>query len=287
MKYFYLASTGLLALVLIIFFFVPAFAGHINIPSQIPIGNFAIRIYGIIIAAAVLVGYFVARFSAWRFGISREEVDDIAFWITIFAILGARIYYVLINWSYFSANVSEIYKIWHGGISIYGGIIAGIIFILLYGRNKAYSVYQLLDLAAIALPLAQALGRFGNFFNQEAFGIPTNLPWKMYVSILNRPEGYQAFSYFHPTFLYEALWSVAVYFILTKFLMVKAKPGVIAGSYLGLYSVGRFFIEGLRLDSSYIHGVKVDQITAVVGVLLAGLIISYRQGVLKPQPKQN
>jgi phosphatidylglycerol:prolipoprotein diacylglycerol transferase len=194
-------------------------------------------------------------------------------------LLGARIYYVAFDWEQYSRNYSEIYKIWHGGLSIYGAIIAGLVFILLYARSKAYSTFQLLDLTALALPLAQAIGRFGNFFNQEAYGLPTNLPWKMFVDAINRPAQYRQSSFFHPAFLYEAIANVIIYIILSKKLMGRVRPGVLAFSYLGLYSAARFFIEGIRLDSSYIHGIKVDQITAVVGVLLAGAMISllYRQ----------
>lgn len=279
MKYFYWFSALVLAVVLIIFVFIPAFAGRLFISPQINFGHFAIRLYGITIALAVFVGYLVARRHAWRFGVSSEGVDDVAFWITIVSILGARIYYVAFNWQLFSGNISEVYKIWHGGISIYGALIAGLIFLIVYARFKTYSIYQLSDLAALALPLAQAVGRFGNFFNQEAYGTPTNLPWKMYIEPINRTVAYKDYSFFHPAFLYEAILNVIIYFVLTKVFLGKVKPGMLAFCYLGLYSVGRFFIEGIRLDSSYIHGIRVDQITAVVGVLASGvmLIFLYRK----------
>ncbi len=273
MKYFYWASAAVLALVLVYFFFIPAFAGKIAIPSEVGFGNFGIRLYGITFAGAILLGYFVARHNSWRFGISKNEVDDIAFWITIVSLIGARIYYVIFDWQFYSSDYSEIYKIWHGGLSIYGAIISGLIFILIYSRKKAYTSLQLLDLAALTLPLAQALGRFGNFFNQEAFGLPTNLPWKLYVSVINRPPQYKNYSFFHPTFLYEAIWNIIVFFILSKLLRGKVKSGVLAFSYLGLYSLGRFFTESIRLDSAYVYGLKVDQITAVLGLLVAGVAI--------------
>lgn len=275
MKYIYWVSAGVLALVLIMFFFVPAFAGKISIPSEIAIGNFAIRIYGITMASSILVGYFIGRHYSWKFGISKSEVDDIAFWITIVGFIGARIYYVIFDWQLYRNDYSEIYKIWHGGLSVYGSLIAGLIFIFFYTSKKAYSVYQLLDLMALSLPLSQAVGRFGNFFNQEAFGLPTNLPWKMYVDPINRPGNYRQYDYFHPTFLYEALVSILIFFILKK-LLGKTKPGILAFVYIGLYSLGRFFIEGIRLDSSYLYGLKVDQITAVVGLVVAGIVLIRR-----------
>jgi len=281
MKYFYWTTAVIVVLLLIFFVFAPMFAGKLSVPSVIQIGNLAIRIYGLTMAASILLGYFVARKFSWRFGISKSEVDDIAFWITIIGALGARIYYVIFDWQLYSSDFSEIYKIWHGGLSIYGAIISGLAFIIFYARKKAYSIYQLLDLVALSLPLAQALGRFGNFFNQEAFGIPTNLPWKMYVSLINRPIQYQQYDFFHPTFLYEALWNAVVFLFLSKFLLSKVKTGVLAFTYLGLYSLGRFFIESIRLDSSYIGSVKVDQITAIIGVLAAGIFIFLRQGKVK------
>ncbi|HEX5430201.1 MAG TPA: prolipoprotein diacylglyceryl transferase [Patescibacteria group bacterium] len=273
MKYFYWVSGICLAAVLIFFFFIPAFAGNISIPQQITFGRFAIRLYGITMAASVLVGYLVARHYAWRFGISQESVDDVAFWITIVAFLGARVYYVAVDFGLYRNNLSEIYKIWHGGLSIYGAIISGLIFAYFYARTKAFAAFRLLDLLAVALPLAQGLGRFGNFFNQEAFGLPTDLPWKMYVDAAHRPAAYIQASFFHPTFLYEALCSVIIFFILVRIMRMKVLPGVLVFTYLGLYSLSRFFIEGIRLDSSYIHGIKVDQVTAVAGVLAAGVAL--------------
>ena len=273
MKYFYWASTAVLAIVIIYFVFIPAFQGRLFIQPQIDLGKFSIRLYGITMALAILLGYWVAKKYSWRFGINSAEVDDIAFWITIVSLIGARIYYVVFEWHYFSGNPGEIYKIWHGGLSIYGALIAGLLFIWWYTRHKAYSIFQLLDLAALSLPLAQALGRFGNFFNQEAFGLPTNLPWKMFVDPVNRPYLYRDSNFFHPTFLYEALANVLIFLVLSKKLMGKVKPGVLAFVYLGLYSFFRFFIEAIRLDSSYLFGIKVDQITAVLGVLAAGIMI--------------
>jgi phosphatidylglycerol:prolipoprotein diacylglycerol transferase len=273
MKRFYWISAITLALVLVSFVFIPAFAGKLSIPSEISFGNYAIRLYGVTLALAILAGYLIARNNSWRFGISKNEIDDIAFWLTIVGILGARIYYVAFEWNMYSSDYSEIYKIWHGGLSIYGAILAGIIYIVLYARKKAYSVYQLLDLITLSLPVSQAIGRFGNFFNQEAFGVPTNLPWKMYVSVINRPSQYSQNAFFHPAFLYEVIWNLIVFFILVKFLRGKVKPGVLALSYIALYSFGRFFIEGIRIDSSYLLGLRVDQITALIGIVIASSLI--------------
>jgi phosphatidylglycerol:prolipoprotein diacylglycerol transferase len=279
MKYFYWSCAFILTAVLVLFVFVPMFAGTMPVPSQINLGKFAIRIYGIIMGLSILVGYFIARKYSWKFGISQNEIDDIAFWITIAGVLGARIYYVLFNLQFYTPDYAEIYKIWHGGLSIYGAVIGGLIFILVYARKRAYSVFQLLDLVALALPLGQALGRLGNFFNQEAFGTPTNLPWKMFVDPINRPDNFRMDSFFHPAFLYEILASVIIYFILVKFFLGRARPGVLAFVYLGLYAIARFFIESIRLDSSYLYGIKIDQLTSIVLLLVAGIMVCIRQGL--------
>jgi phosphatidylglycerol:prolipoprotein diacylglycerol transferase len=243
MKYFYWTCSIIFVLCLVFFVFVPAFGGRLYIPSQIEIGQFAIRLYGITMALAILTGYLIARKFSWRFGISPDNVDEIVFWVTIVSLIGARIYYVIFEWEFFSANLSEIYKIWHGGISIYGALIAGALFILIYS---------------------------------QAFGGPTQLPWKMYVTLSNRPLEYKDAEYFHPAFLYEALLNLVIFFVLVKIFLNKGKPGVVAFWYIGLYSLGRFFIEAIRLDSSIISGVKVNQLAAVLGVMFAGFMLIYR-----------
>lgn len=227
----------------------------------------SIRWYGLVLGAAILVGFAVARKYSWRFGIDKREIDDYAFWLTIFSFFGARLYFVLFEYGYFRQNPSEIYKFWHGGLSIYGALITGLVFSWVYSRKKAFGSGHLLDLTALSLPLSQAIGRFGNFFNQEAYGTTTNLPWKMYVSA----DGL----YHHPTFLYEALWNVVVFFILKK--LIGRRPGTLALGYLSLYALGRFFIELLRTDSVYVQGLKADAIVSAVVFLIAGILLVVRQ----------
>lgn len=209
----------------------------------------------------------MARINSWRFGIDKNEVDNLAFWLVIVGILGARIYYILFDLDYFLANPDEIYQIWHGGQSIYGSIIAGSVFLVLYARKKAYSKFQVLDLVALSLPLSQAIGRFGNFFNQEAYGTPTALPWKMFISKEN--------AFVHPTFLYEALGLVVMYLVLRK-LLGKFPQGVLAFSYLAGYSLIRFFVEPLRTDSVFINGFRADQIVAFLVICFSFVMIWFR-----------
>lgn len=272
MKRLFLALVILVGLLLLFLFFIPAFGGKITISPTISFGLFSIRWYGIILALSILLGYSLAVKNSWRFGIDKKEIEDLAFWLVIVGLVGARVYYVLTNFSLFSSDLSEVYKIWHGGLSIYGAVLANLIFILFYSRRKAYLTSQLLDLLALSLPLAQALGRVGNFFNQEAFGSPTGLPWKMYVTPQFRPAQFSQFAFFHPTFLYEALWNVAVFFLLKK-LLAKVKTGVLFTTYLLTYSLGRFFIEGLRVDSSFIFGVRIDQAVALILMIISVVLM--------------
>ena len=215
---------------------------------------------------SILLGFFLARRNSWRFGISLNDIDDLSFWLVIVGLLGARIYYVLFSWDYFSRYPNELYQIWHGGLSIYGAVLAGLVFAYFYSKRKAYTFWQLADVLALSLPLAQAVGRFGNFINQEAYGTPTTLPWKMNV------HG----QFVHPTFLYEAIADVAVFLILRK-LLGRVKSGVLTIVYIGTYSLFRFFIEALRTDSFFIFGFRGDQLMAFLLIMACGLMFYRRQ----------
>lgn len=233
------------------------------------LGPVTIHYYGVIIALAILTAYFLARKQAWRFGLSTNEVDKYIFWLIIISIIGARIYFLLFNWSYYSQNLNETWQLWHGGISIFGAIISGGIFAYLFARKKAYSFWQLLDLTALVLPLGQAIGRWGNFINYEAFGKPTTLPWKMFVPADYRPVQYQSQEYFHPAFLYESLADLILFAVLFIF-RKKLKHGQIILVYLLGYSIIRFFMEFIRVDVLWVGGVNGNQAIAVLLFLVAG-----------------
>jgi phosphatidylglycerol---prolipoprotein diacylglyceryl transferase len=249
---------------LIWLFFIPAFKGDIIVSSHLALGLFSIRWYGLIMAASVLVGLVIARKFAHLFGIEKKELPDFIFWLVIVSGIGARLFFVIMEFSYFAGNPGEIFKIWNGGISIYGAIISAFLFTYFYSRNKTYFSWQLLDLVALSFPLAQALGRFGNFFNQEAYGSETNLPWKMFVS--------ETGLYHHPTFLYEAIWNVLV-FIGIYNMLGRFKGGVVMFGYLGLYSIGRFFIEALRVDTVFWGSFPINQTVALVVFMFSAIMI--------------
>lgn len=229
--------------------------------------------YGLIVAAAILAGFIVAAKKAKRFAITRQHLEDLLPWLVIAGFAGGRVYFVIFTWSYFGRHLSEIPKIWHGGLAIYGAVAFAAAAALLFAKIAKISFWKLADLLALVAPLGQAIGRWGNFFNQEAFGRPTTLPWGIYISPALRPSEFLSEKYFHPTFLYESLWDLAVFFFLLYLSRKPAlKDGIILGSYLSLYAAGRFFIESLRVDSFFAWGLRVDQITSAAA-FLAGLSI--------------
>lgn len=263
-------------IVVIVFYFVPAFRGDIIVSPDLHLGPVRLHWYGITMALAILVGFiFAYRMAAPRLGISPASVERALLWLVLGGFLGARLYYVAFAWDYFHGHLEETLAFWRGGLSIYGAIAGGAIAMLIYAKAVRISVLRLLDVGAAALPLAQAIGRFGNYFNYEAFGLPTSLPWKMFVPAVLRPPQYLANQYFHPAFLYEAAWDVAVFLVLLYLMRKKApRPGLLAGSYLILYSLGRFWIEPLRLDSFFLGGIRVDQLAALIAMAAGAAIIS-------------
>ena len=178
--------------------------------------------------------------------------------------LGARLYEVLFNWDYYGPHPGKIVAVWEGGLAIHGGLIAGPVVGITLAWRWRLPILQSLDVAAPSLFLGQAIGRWGNFFNEEAFGYPTAFPWRLYVSPGQRPAGYEAFEYFHPTFLYESVWNLGVFLALVLWLRprMRDRPGTLFFSYLGLYSIGRGLIEPLRLDSFWLGGFRVASLRA-------------------------
>lgn len=252
-------------------------------PDLRKIGPVTIRWYGLLIAAAVLIGVSLSQYLAKRRNVNPELVSDLSIWLVIGAIPAARIYYVLFQWSEYAQNPERIIAIWQGGIAIHGAIIGGLIAALIFAKVKQVSFWQLADLVAPSLILGQAIGRWGNFFNSEAFGAPTNLPWKLYIPENRRPPELINFEYFHPTFLYESLWNLMVFALLITlfFRGLQGKPRLKGGTlflvYLAAYSLGRLWIEGFRTDSLMLGPLRIAQVVSLTGILLglAGLAWLY------------
>ena len=239
-------------------------------------GPLVIRWYGLLIASAVLIGVYLSRLLATRRGVNPQLIESLMIWLVIAAIPSARLYYVLFEWQNYAQHPDQIVQIWKGGIAIHGAVLGGLLSALIFARLKQVSFWQLADLVAPSLVLGQAIGRWGNFFNSEAFGRPTDLPWKLYIPANRRPLGYESFDYFHPTFLYESLWDLAVFSILIAlfFRMLKFRNnsplGTIFLIYLVGYSLGRVWIEGLRTDSLMVGPLRIAQIVSLIGIILGG-----------------
>lgn len=252
-------------------------------PIIFEIGPLAIRWYGLLIASAVLIGVSLSQYLASRRQIDPELIGDLAIWLVIGAIPAARLYYVAFEWESYVNNPANIIAIWKGGIAIHGAILGGLIATLLFAKIKQIPFWQLADIVAPSVILGQAIGRWGNFFNSEAFGDPTDLPWKLYIPPERRPLGFESYEYFHPTFLYESLWNLMVFALLITlfFRGLKGKPSLKPGTiflvYLCTYSAGRIWIEGLRTDSLMLGPLKIAQFVSLSGIILGlfGLIWLY------------
>lgn len=257
-------------------------------------GNLSIHYYGIIIMTGAILAAVLAARLAKKNGMDPEVIWDILPWVLIAGIIGARLWHIftppassLINGKnpYFIYPL-EALKIWKGGLGIPGAVIGGAIALLIYCRAKKLSFGQWVDVIAPGLALAQAIGRWGNFVNQEVYGLPSNLPWAIYIEPAYRLPGYENISRYHPTFLYESIWNLlnmGLLLILSKRFKNKWKDGDIFLVYLMFYAVGRFALEFVRIDYSPIAGININQtLMAVVFVFAAFLFFLHR---LKKSPE--
>lgn len=236
-------------------------------------GPLAVRWYGVLIATGVLLGTTLAHRDAIRRGQDPDKVLNAIVLTVIVGLVGGRLYYVLFNWDYYGANPRKIVAVWEGGLAIHGGLIAGSLATLLYCWQAKLSLPVTLDVMAPCVAIGQAIGRWGNFFNQEAFGVPTDLPWKLYIDPAHRPAHLAGYEYFHPTFLYESLWNLLIFVILWFGLRkrLQGRPGALTLCYLGLYSMGRFFVEGLRIDSLMLGSFRAAQVVSLFLVVASWL----------------
>ena len=244
----------------------------VNPPYSFTVFGFEIYFYGVIIAAAfILAALFCARKAA-EFGLTSDDLFDLVIWLIPACIIGARLYYVLFKLDYFIANPSKIFSVRDGGLAIYGGIIAGVITGIIWSRRKKIPVFAVGDLAAFGLLIGQAVGRWGNFINREAFGAVTDVFCRMGLTMPG-----QETLYVHPTFLYESLWNLAgliILCVLSK-LGKRKYDGQFFWSYILWYGLGRAWIEGLRTDSLYIGStdIRVSQLLAAVSALAALIVL--------------
>lgn len=245
----------------------------------IDLGFVKIYWYSIIILLGVFVGGTLIIKEAKRYKIPEDYIINMIIYTLIFAIIGARLYYVIFNWSYYINNIIEIFEIWKGGLAIHGGIIGGLIFILIYTKKYRVNSLRMLDIISVGLIIGQAIGRWGNFFNKEAHGPVTTLEFlnKLYLPDFII-EGMNIHGvYYQPTFLYESLWCLIGFVILLIYRRRKyRKIGQTTGLYLIWYGIGRFFIEGLRTDSLMLLNFKIAQIVSIILVII-GLFLIIKQ----------
>ena len=245
----------------------PGLGINIDPPARFSIGPLTVNFYGICIATGLLLAVLYGCLHCKRFGFKQDDILDGVLWIVPFAILCARLYYCAFRWDLYRENPISILYIWQGGLAIYGGVIGAVVGITVYCLVKKLSLPALLDLVFVAFFIGQALGRWGNFFNREAFGAETESFLRMGL-FLTPDRGYSYTErFYHPTFFYESVWNLAG-FVLLHFLSYKRKyDGQMALGYAAWYGLGRTFIEGLRTDSLYIPGsetLRVSQLLAAV-----------------------
>lgn len=234
-----------------------------------------IRWYGVLMASAMAVGLWLAYRDARRRGVDPEELLKTSELALLGGLVGARLYYVAFNWDYYSRALSKIIAVWEGGLAIHGGLLGGLLLGGGYAWWRRLPLPRYLDIVAPSLALGQGIGRWGNFFNEEAFGTPTALPWKLYISQAQRPLPYAQAEFFHPTFLYESLWNFLVFGLLVWGFRdrVARAPASLFWIYVGLYSAGRLVVEGLRTDSLMLGSIRVAQLASGIGIVLAVILV--------------
>lgn len=278
---------------------------HTYHPSPIlfSLGPINIYWYGLFIVLGILAAFLVALKLAGYYGIKRETVFDLAFYLIISGIIGARIYYVLLEWQYYLAHPLNIFKIWQGGLAIHGAIIGGIWAVYFFSKKYKVNFGLMASLIAPGLALAQAIGRWGNYFNQELFGQPTDLPWGIPIDVANRPFEYISSEFFHPAFLYESMGNFLIFIILIiiHYLIIKRvktankfsiinPPALICEAfragfqlsifvYLFFYSILRFAIEFIRVDKTPIFfNLRLPQIISllIIAMSIVALLKNFR-----------
>lgn len=254
--------------------------GFASIPSPgsgaIELGPLTFRAYGVMIALGVLAAVWLAGRRFAQRGYPSEHATGMAMWAVPAGIVGARLYHVITDWQKFEGNWGDAFRIWEGGLGILGGVLLGAVAGFAYMRRHGIPYAVGFDAVAPALPLAQAIGRWGNWFNQELFGGPTDLPWGLEIDPENRPAEYADVETFHPTFLYESLWNLGVVVVLLRIDRTRRlAAGHLFAAYLALYSVGRLWVEALRVDdANEIAGLRVNiWVFSIVLVISVAIVV--------------
>ncbi|MFM8935875.1 MAG: prolipoprotein diacylglyceryl transferase [Vulcanococcus sp.] len=267
-------------------------------PLLFQLGPFSLRWYGLLIAVAVLLGLLLSTRLGRQRGIDPTLITDLLPILVLAAVVGARIYYVVFEWRQYQLNWLDALAVWRGGIAIHGALIGGTLAVILYARWRRVAFWNLLDVLLPSVALGQAIGRWGNFFNSEAFGLPTDLPWKLTIPFANRPLNFLDQTTFHPTFLYESLWNLGVVILLLLLFQRGSRgrlalpAGALSCVYLLTYSTGRLWIEGLRIDPLCLGGLppfcegglRMAQLVSLLLMAIGGLGLWWLYGRRQPLP---
>lgn len=255
--------------------------------KSIKLGPLTFHTYGAIFALAIFVGYYIAKKRAHLYKVPQKIFDDPILLIPlVLAIAGARAYHVIDYWNIYSQDLLSIFNLSGGGLGIWGGLFGVFVGFWIVARLRQINFLSILDVASPSLLLGQAIGRFGNWINQEAFGPPTDLPWGIYIDPENRPAQFLSASRFHPTFFYEAILD-AIFFVILIYLSKPStvnrqqstvKPGQTLALYLILYPIGRFIVEFWRIDTATIGIFKVAQLLSAVAFLIGIYLLVQKKG---------
>jgi prolipoprotein diacylglyceryl transferase len=252
-------------------------------PSSGNVGPF--HMYGVLLAVGVLVATFVGE-RRWRNrGYPRDGIYDIAFWVVIAGVVGARLYHVITDYQLFEDDPLRAFAIWRGGLGIWGAVIGGAIAVIVVCRRRHLPTLAVMDCMAPGIVLAQAIGRWGNYFNQELFGGPTSLPWALEISPTHRPLGYAQYSTFQPTFLYESLWCLLIFgVLLLAEQRFELKQGQTFALYVAAYTFGRFWLENMRIDPA--HHIGPMRVNAWVSLFVFLGAVAWFVWLRRHEPRQ-
>jgi len=264
-------------------------------PVILRIGPFSLRWYGVLIVGGALLAAYASSREAKRRGLNSETIWDMLLWVLLMGIVGARLYHVFsspaggqLGWTYYRQHPIEILTTWHGGLAIYGGLAGGFLGIATYVWRHKLDLVLWLDVITPSVLIAQALGRWGNFINQEAYGYQTDLPWGIYIPPERRLPGLERYDYFHPVFLYESL-GCATGFLVTMWIARRFQGWLLKGDLFAMYFIWygtlRFFTEGLRPDAWRVGGVPTAQIISLLVAVGAAMTVALRHTVLRPASK--
>ena len=237
------------------------------------LGPIPLHVYGLLLAVGVVAAAIIAERRWVRWGQDKRVFQDALIWIVLGGVVGARLYHVITDYERFTGDWARVFQIWKGGLSIWGVVAGGLIAVLIVARVKHVNTFLLTDAIVPGLLVAQAIGRWGNYFNQELFGEPTTLPWGLKIDVINRPLGFESYSQFHPTFLYESIYClILVAIILWVERNWRLRTGQTSGLYLALYCFGRFGFENLRIDDArVVLGLRINAWVTLV-VMIIGIV---------------